>query len=228
MAQSKRHISFLSLPPEQRNQIYELALVPQQKSQAGVDDSTAIYIGRPITGHRLIGSFGDENERFQLTEWAKQPAITRVSRQLRMETLPMYYGLNEFFTKILNRGLNWAPVPQDNDPIEQWADMDHLFAWLGTMGQANRDLVKRLTVRSARKLGHHWLAKQLDQRRLTVPSACITQLTWVDTDDPSLLWDENVGWVEEGDVEEHVDSGAFRFNRRKTAVVREDNVGGGA
>ena len=31
-----------------------------------------------------------------VNDWAKQPALTRVSRQVRAETLPMYYGSNAF------------------------------------------------------------------------------------------------------------------------------------
>lgn len=32
----------------------------------------------------------------EVTKWRCQPAITRISRQIRQETLPVYYGTNEF------------------------------------------------------------------------------------------------------------------------------------
>ncbi|KAM0721153.1 hypothetical protein Q7P37_003440 [Cladosporium fusiforme] len=64
----------LELPAEIRELIFTFAVVPE----------------RPIVTFRL--------DRFQKESYeeASQPPITRVSRQLRREALPLFYGCNEF------------------------------------------------------------------------------------------------------------------------------------
>ncbi|KAK1819953.1 hypothetical protein LTR12_005675 [Friedmanniomyces endolithicus] len=65
----------LALPPELRNRIYELVLV---------DDGNEIIDIYPETDH------------FVTNPYLWQPALTRVSKELRHETLAMFYGQNTF------------------------------------------------------------------------------------------------------------------------------------
>ena len=76
----------LSLPTELRNQIYRLVVVVDEDNVGGVARDTAICISPiPYRSHVC-----------DLTDWRYQPALTRVSRQVRAESLPVYYGENEF------------------------------------------------------------------------------------------------------------------------------------
>jgi hypothetical protein len=77
----EQSFQFLKLSGEIRNAIYLLAVV----CSGGV---------RPLskTEHRELKSLGLP----QAKEYHRQPAITRVSRQLRHETLPLYYAKNVF------------------------------------------------------------------------------------------------------------------------------------
>lgn len=64
----------LDLPPELRDAIYEFALTAE----------------KTVVTYRL-----DAYER-DTYDHAVQPALTRVNRQVRDETLPIYYGCNDF------------------------------------------------------------------------------------------------------------------------------------
>lgn len=108
MEASKSKINFQTLSAELRNKIYELALTPTKEGEGGIKYRTAILIGPrylPDTACEpcakkdydpVKGRYGDKH--YVWHTWAKQPALTKVSRKLRQETLPIYYGANEFVT----------------------------------------------------------------------------------------------------------------------------------
>ncbi|KAK0247847.1 hypothetical protein B0A54_16556 [Friedmanniomyces endolithicus] len=65
----------LALPPELRNRIYELVLVDM--------------------GDKIIDIY-PETDNFVTRPYLWQPALTRVSREVRHETLAIFYGQNSF------------------------------------------------------------------------------------------------------------------------------------
>lgn len=67
----------LLLPPELRNRIYELVLIDQ-------DD-------------RIQALFGDDYDSKETAADLSQPALTRVSRAVRKDTLPIFYGQHTFY-----------------------------------------------------------------------------------------------------------------------------------
>lgn len=70
---------FLELPPELRNFVYKLVVVSNEP------------IAPRLSGHGrllMLPTYNDKNH--------VQPAITKVSRQLRQEALPLFYGENTF------------------------------------------------------------------------------------------------------------------------------------
>lgn len=123
MAASRRRISFLDLPPELRDQIYEAALVEKK-----------VCTGRP-------------GQKFA------QPALTRVSRQIREEALPVFYGMNAFQFEMSWTGVDFpvqdiylqinqgVPIPQIVGGFKRRADglsspeaMDRALGWLEAIG----------------------------------------------------------------------------------------------
>lgn len=83
-------ISFLDLPAELRNRIYEHLLPLRQDWR---------IIATPFRDDLML--FGD------------QPAITRVSKQIRAETLEMFYATNTFVAYIQD---------SDFDPLVRWVN----------------------------------------------------------------------------------------------------------
>lgn len=68
-AAKKSECAFLALPAELRNRIYEFALIK--------DDPIEVVLWRPCSN-------------------GAPPALTQTSRQIRSESLPIFYGLNTF------------------------------------------------------------------------------------------------------------------------------------
>ncbi|TKA83340.1 hypothetical protein B0A55_00622 [Friedmanniomyces simplex] len=85
----KSHL--LALPPELRNRIYELVLVAEN----------ALIYYYYLSLHKNIGSTVPQ---------ARQPALTRVSKELRHQALAIFYGQNTFDIT-LHAGL--ASEPED-------------------------------------------------------------------------------------------------------------------
>ncbi|KAK5720369.1 hypothetical protein LTR17_015086 [Elasticomyces elasticus] len=77
----------LTLPAELRSHIWELALLPKVAGGSST-----------VHGYALTLTKWDEDMRIRQGEKVQgtQPSITRVNRQLRSETLPMFYNLNTF------------------------------------------------------------------------------------------------------------------------------------
>ena len=84
----------MSLSAELRNRIYEFAVRPENDGDGGIDGCRAIFVSVNCVDamHEREVSCGD----YRCTEWMKQPAITKLSRQIRAESLSVYYGSNVF------------------------------------------------------------------------------------------------------------------------------------
>ncbi|KAK5705563.1 hypothetical protein LTR97_002682 [Elasticomyces elasticus] len=78
--QGVRPLQFMDLPPELRNRIHEYAV--RYYDQWMTDSGTR--------NHEILTAKWSESYA------AMQPAITKVSRQLRSETLEMFYATNQF------------------------------------------------------------------------------------------------------------------------------------
>ncbi|KAK5712114.1 hypothetical protein LTR15_012183 [Elasticomyces elasticus] len=110
-----RPLKFLELPAEIRNRIYTDTVKLQSK-----------IFGDSIT----IGSMSISSN------CARQPPITRVSRQVRKETLAMFYSINHFVIQA--------------DTIFGLMDAESLWrianAWLGAIGQQHAKSIKDITI----------------------------------------------------------------------------------
>jgi len=144
---SKSRCSFMSLSPELRNRIYALALRPQHDGEGGIPGTRAI---------RLTAARGDEDpEDFEgrtfytgappwqpplYTAWAQQPALTRISREVRRETLPVYYGANLFV--IVVEGIIEL---KRTAPVQTWKTHG-AESWLHNVGASNIALLRNLEI----------------------------------------------------------------------------------
>ncbi|KAK5732234.1 hypothetical protein LTR17_010680 [Elasticomyces elasticus] len=113
--QGVRPLQFMDLPPELRNRIHEYTVGYYEKlnlPQLPAAVTNLVY------------------------ELPLQPMITRVSRQMRKETLSMFYATNHFF-------LNLDHVPDR----ELMAGTFIASTWLRAIGAANVEHIKNFTVR---------------------------------------------------------------------------------
>lgn len=97
--------SFLSFPDKVRSQVYNLTL---------------------IATHEVVICGCNEDHCRMLT----QPALTRVSHQIRRETLPIYYRENNFMVRGIYDGVFQAPL------------------WLLVMPQLTLDMIHRVSISS--------------------------------------------------------------------------------
>lgn len=135
--ESKARTNFLSLSPELRNRIYELVLIPQDLDETGyerghrTENRAAIRLGYHYNYSQ--GATASQNA------WALQPALTKVCRLIRKETLSVYYGANEFVTEADDRKTHPPWVNEIRFP--------HALRWLRAIGPENRRLLRTLTIR---------------------------------------------------------------------------------
>ena len=145
MEAAKSRSSFMSLSPELRNRVYDLVMIPNKDGAGGVEHSRAICVQQAVVYVYDSDETDDDNERIYgevVKRWRNQPAITRVSRQVRAETLPMYYGLNEFIA------YNWDP---ENEGTWEFGGFFSAHRWLSRMGRANAALIKQFAVHIPRQ-----------------------------------------------------------------------------
>ncbi|KAK5721187.1 hypothetical protein LTR17_014828 [Elasticomyces elasticus] len=114
--QGVRLLQFMDLPPELRNRIHEYTV---QSHERCWEETTDIHICYD----------------FQIFA-ALQPAITKVSRQLRRETLAMFYATNSFVVELDRLNTD-----------EQTTGKFPAISWLGTIGAVNRAHIKNFTIR---------------------------------------------------------------------------------
>ena len=90
--------TFLDLPPEIRNRIYffiESLVVPQPKPGSGLeelDGGINVYQGKIFAWYSPTETGID----YPPVHFPRQPNITKICRQMREETLPIFYGVNRF------------------------------------------------------------------------------------------------------------------------------------
>ena len=93
------------------------------------------------------------------TSWVEQPALTRVSRQIRQESLPIYYALNHFAAAVDDdKELDGNPMfeiihEDDVDPINrEWRNHTYylpansLLSWMVCVSQKNIDRLRHLQI----------------------------------------------------------------------------------
>ena len=114
-------IPFTDLPAEVRNGIYTYALVGEQQISIYSYPEDANRYGLPSRLMRELS--GDV---LGLQRRVAQPPITRTSKQIRAETLPIFYGSNEFGGYFYGKDLFTAPTTL------RWVDM---------IGTKNRELM---------------------------------------------------------------------------------------
>ncbi|KAK5687712.1 hypothetical protein LTS10_001852 [Elasticomyces elasticus] len=98
-----RPLQLMDLPSEIRNRIFDSAVsnMRRKNDKATIDFHTG-------------SSYGD------FYRWAAaQPAITRVSRQLRKETLEMFYDVNHFVVKLTD-WTTWKHTSVEDHKASQW------------------------------------------------------------------------------------------------------------
>lgn len=201
MEATKARISFMSLSPELRNRVYDLTLIPESEGDGGVKGSMAIYIGAEHEGNanRVLSYQGPNQHEssFYTTDWRKQPALTMVSRFVRQETLPIYYGANEFLTRVSDVLAQERPEPreprrgyfavgsyvtQPKSVVQPKSGYTAFRSWLLAIRQSKADLIHNLTILIIDSLWvldlDHFLNKQALPAAVSVPNAIITYQQW--------------------------------------------------
>ena len=114
----------MKLAPELRNRIYEYVVIYEEAIDfveifEDVDEQGSGHYGSCIEA--VLGN---------IEQRVKQPALTRASRVLRTETLPMFYAFNTFRGSLLDRA---------------FSDTEATWRWLLAIGRW-RTMLKNFTV----------------------------------------------------------------------------------
>ncbi|KAK3657580.1 hypothetical protein LTR56_002355 [Elasticomyces elasticus] len=116
-----RPLQFMDLPSELRNRIHEYTVSYYNKrgsAASSVKDDEIVFA------------------QYLKTCVAMQPPITRVSRQLRSETLEMFYAMNRFVLYLEHRPV--MDLVQGNFQASKW---------LRAIGSVNATHIKHFTIR---------------------------------------------------------------------------------
>ncbi|KAK3718034.1 hypothetical protein LTR37_005460 [Vermiconidia calcicola] len=203
-AQNKSRISFLSLSAELRNRIYALVLSPEEEGEGGAPGSTAIC----VNGLRdecdewdgYIYTFGE------VTSWAKQPSLTRVSHRIRLESLPVYYGNNRFIVY----PAGW----DEGDRYVRLGPYPTAISWLKSIGKHNAALLNDIQIRFRGCNFKDWIpAKRFigitQQHGIELSQACIKGYVAdrrIAVPEAQRVWGEEHKWVQIwGEVDEGQD-----------------------
>lgn len=154
----------MDLPREIRNRIFAPLLIAHkshdkdcgddidQKSDntAATRPGTGILIadhttksGETVFSQGFSGYYSRQFTYVPDEYWMAQPAITQVSREIRSETLPVYYGANPFQTYVFEASAVMNPECQDF----VWLNLAE--KWLRAIGPENRSLIKNFEIRMA-------------------------------------------------------------------------------
>lgn len=114
----------MDLPAEIRNRIYEIALLRDERD---MDYRTYVFSQRSTLYKSLKTAF-------------KQPALTRVSKAVRHESLPIFYGRNTFTVNLVSIRRNM------------------IMGWLESIGATNRTMLKNCRT-WCRELDHRTILK---------------------------------------------------------------------
>lgn len=177
MTESKAHISFMSLSAELRNHIYELVVTPDRAGEGGVDGELAICV--QDVRFEMDDSMTTWADSYGWTgSWRKQPAITRVSRQVRDESLPIYYGVNNFVAH---------PIPG----CRRKSQLHQARVWLRKIGVANARRIKRFGIYCPHGLlmKRDVMMQQLNPRLVGLAESSVTlyreedELEWIEVEE---------------------------------------------
>ncbi|KAI9714823.1 MAG: hypothetical protein M1820_000112 [Bogoriella megaspora] len=121
---------FTSLPPEIRNRIYCMVVVRNDPILIEPNFKT------------------DRNRSSEASDYYKcdfvQPAVTRVSKQIRAESLPLFYAHNTF------RDPHWLPHEGFALPIcVHHHVVSFLFGWLEGLQRSSRAMIRRIEIHTA-------------------------------------------------------------------------------
>lgn len=184
----------MTLPSELRIHIYELILVAD-KGEPGPNGTRLIQIGE-LKQDVLDRISEDENLEYSFrykatTAWIEQPSLTRVSKQLRAETLPVYFGGNTFI-------INLDRFETSGRGMEMYYSFRNGEKWLRQMGPHNRKLLKDLHVRlfesvrvedGPRGLPSHRYEYVLSALGLGVPKGIVTAFVRQECDETPSFGD---------------------------------------
>lgn len=152
----------MSLSPELRDRIYDLALHPDEEGDGGISGSRLIRVGaekrwspelsvrgRSEAEEEAARTLKERNDLLgpvTLTTWTQHPSLTRVSKEIRCETLPIYYGSNHFVVTIdlLEKRGNRLPSRFIHNPDSRTtygAD-----TWLNQIGASNVALIRNVEI----------------------------------------------------------------------------------
>ena len=106
--------------------MYELVVIPNANEEVGVDESKVIMVDGPL----------DEPDTWRC---AKQPDITKVSRQLRSKTLPIYYGMNKF---LVHCYFDTGYPGFERSGIQ----FHQQLRWMKAMGKINLGMIRSLEI----------------------------------------------------------------------------------
>lgn len=157
--------TFLDLPAELRNHVYELAML----------DQTSLDI-RP--------SYHGKIRLPDLAHQVAQPPITRTCRLVRRDTLPIFYG-ETLFTFRIHRPQLWKP--DDMLTLPQAAGV-----WLHAIGRQNRAMIRKLFMYG--RAHHAYALVQAERMEVEEGTAIvIARLDEPVGNAHTLLWRANVG-----------------------------------
>lgn len=144
----KQTIPFTELPAEIRNRIYTYALVSDGavkfECQNLSTNSKLWAILPPILGNREKRELGKKGNLVIKERIVSQPALTRMSKQIRAESLPIFYGANSFDYVSIRPSTHGCTVK--NAACGRWE-------WLVAIGTQNRLLLRDLTVDAGAQIG---------------------------------------------------------------------------
>lgn len=159
MRETKERTGFMSLWLEIRLHIYDLALRPEKEGNGGVDGYRAIFLGTWKTPPVMAG-LSARMYGYKVTSRVQQPALTKLNRQLRSETLEIYYGSNNFVLEVGGGELRKGVVERKDGVAkrhrreERRIDLNKIawqvrigpFEWLQRIGPTNLAMMKNLDV----------------------------------------------------------------------------------
>ena len=127
---------FIKLPPELRIRVYEYAII----SNRIIDLSNAEPKDFTWGGNEVLQS---ERLYFRIRRsfqaMVEQPPLSRVSKIVRQETLPIFYGQTTFLLR-----------KHDDAPSKGSEDLQlSARSWVDAIGEANRDLLKSFYIDEA-------------------------------------------------------------------------------
>ncbi|KAK5695000.1 hypothetical protein LTR17_024713 [Elasticomyces elasticus] len=83
------------------------------------------------------------------------PKLTRVSRDVRADTLPMYYGKHTFHFRLFHGHMNQEARDQDETS---------LLSWLSAIGPRNASLLRNFVITFSRDKDAHYIRRNLQPR----------------------------------------------------------------